>query len=101
MEVKEFAEKAYDWAEQDDNNRMVLLVTAEKKNKTEKGNVLATSITSNGKLGLMVEDLVDVMKDNEAYADLIQKAFIAYTIETQHPKIGIGIAVSRKEGEDE
>lgn len=102
MEIKELSTALYEWAEKDDNKRSVLLIASEKSDETEEGYKLGTSIATNGKTGQMTTALVEAMKRDKDLANLITKAFIAYTVEHGTPA-GVGvIAISNgKEAKDE
>lgn len=102
MELKELSTALYEWAEQDDNNRTVLLITSEKVDETEEGYRLGTSQTTNGKCGQMTESLVEAMKEDKNLASVITKAFLAYTMQHSSP-VGIGVITINKgkEAKDE
>ncbi len=102
MENKEFAEGLYEWAEKDGNNRVVLCITSEKTGENEEGFNLNSSITLNGKKGLMIAALVDAMEDDNDFVDVIRDAFLAYTIKHTKPA-GIGVITisNGKEANDE
>ena len=99
MDIKELSTALYEWAEQDDNNRSVLLITSEKVDITEEGYKLGTSQTTNGKIGQMTEALVDAMKEDKGLASVITKAFLAYTMQHSNP-VGIGV-ITISHGKDE
>lgn len=102
MELKELSTALYDWAEQNDNKRTVLLITSEKVDETEEGYRLGTSQKFNGKIGQMTEALVDAMKEDKGLAAVITKAFLAYTMQHSSP-VGIGVITinNGKEAKDE
>ena len=102
MDIKELSTALYEWAEQDDNNRSVLLITSVKDNETEHNYRLGVSQTINGKLGQMTEALVDAMQEDKDLATLITKAFLAYTMQHSTPA-GIGVITisNGKEDKDE
>lgn len=99
--LKEKINALFDWAEQDDKNRSVICLVSEKKNVTEKGYGLQTALCNNGTVGQAVETLVDAMEDNESFANVIHKAFLAYNL--KHGMLaGVGIEIKTgKEASDE
>ncbi len=97
--VKQHSAALYDWAEQDDSKRTVLCIISEKDNETETGYGLGLTQTVNGKIGQLTEALVDAMKEDKQLAELISRAFLAYTIEHSEP--AAVITINGKEDEDE
>lgn len=97
MELKELSTALYDWAEQDDNNRSVLLITSEKDNVTEEGYMLSTSHTTNGKFSQIIESLVDAMKEDERLVRVITKAFLTYTMQHSSP---VSIVITNNNGKE-
>ncbi len=100
MELNEITKALYDWAEAD-NKRSVVCIATEMVNETEEGYSLSTSTAINGKKGILVNAIADMMKEDEGLADIIQTAFLSYVVENKKPAIGTGITVARKEGKDE
>lgn len=101
MELKEITTALYDWAEQDNEHRSVVCIATEKVNETEEGYGLSTSTAINCKTHTMTQAIVDMMKEDKKLADLITRAFVSYTMETNSP-IGIGvISIKGEEAKDE
>lgn len=101
QEIKQHCAALYDWAEQDDSKRTVLCITSEKSNETDDSYGLGVSQTVNGKMGQMTEALVGAMKEDKQLAEVISKAFLAYTItHTEPAAIGV-ITLNGKEADNE
>lgn len=93
MELKEITTALYDWADKD-NKRSVLCIATERVNETEEGYTLSTSTAINGKKGMIVDALIDIMQDDKGLAE--------YIIEHSSPlAAGVVSVKAGKEDDDE
>ncbi len=101
MELKEITTALYDWADKD-NKRSVLCIATERVNETEEGYTLSTSTAINGKKGMIVDALIDIMQDDKGLAEIIKDAALKYIIEHSSPlAVGVVSVKAGKEDDDE
>lgn len=100
-ELKQHVEALYEWAEQEDSKRSVLCILSERDNETEEGYRLGTTQSINGKMGQIIEALTDAMSEDERVADIVTRAFVAYTVKHSRPAAIVEVNVKGKEADNE
>lgn len=99
-DIKNINEALYNWADESEN-RNVICVAAEVTNETEDGCEVSQSVLVSGKGGKLVDALVEAMRKDKNFANIIRRAAMTFAVGKLVEHLGDMSNGNEEEGDDE